>query len=129
MLSNFCEDQTLSDKILEFHEKTLETFEIPKWMRAKCPFCQKELPLRSIRSVSFKLNARNLGDIALEVLCIYCSKMDTLYFKSEAGDITGFTDILKGIKEPQSTPFIEETMYKMGYNNIMEKMITSGELK
>jgi hypothetical protein len=128
MLSNFCEDQRLSDKILEFHEKTLETFEIPKWMRVKCPFCQKELPLRSIRSVSLKLNARNIGDIALEVLCIYCSKMDTLYFKSEAGNISSFIEILSGNKEPNSVPVLEETMYKMGYNNVMEKMI-SGEIK
>lgn len=129
MISNFCEEQRMSDRILQFHEKILETYEIQKWMNVKCPFCHKDLPLRSIRSVSMRFNTRNLGDITLEIFCIYCSRMDTLYFKGEADKISDFIEILRGKREFKSTPIIEEDMYKMGYNNVMEKMITGGEIK
>jgi len=129
MLNSFCEEQRMADKILQFHEKTLETFEIPKWMNVKCPFCHKDLPLRSIRAVSMRFNTRNLGDIALEVFCVHCSRMDTLYFKSEVNNISDFINILRGNKEPQTEPFIEEDMYKKGYNNVMEKMVAGGGYK
>ena len=84
MLSNFCEDKNLTDSVLDFHDKILESMKIPEWINVKCPFCDKILPLRSIRSVSLKLNSRNLGDIALEIFCPYCCKMDTVYFRKEA---------------------------------------------
>jgi phage FluMu protein Com len=118
----------MSDKILDFHEKTLKDFEIPKWMVVKCPYCQKDLPLRSIRSVSMCFNTRNLGDIALEVFCPHCSIMDTLYFKGEANKISDFIGILKGEKALQSKPVLEEVMYKMAYNNVMERMSINGVL-
>ena len=129
MLNNFCEEQKMSDKILQFHEDVLKTFEIPKWMNVKCPFCHKELPLRSIRSVSMKFNTRNLGDITLEIFCTYCSRMDTVYFKSETNNILDFIGLLSGNKIPQSLPMIEEDMYKASYNNVVEKMVAKGEYK
>lgn len=128
MLNNFCEEQKMEDRILQFHEKILGNYEIPKWIKdIKCPFCKKELPLRSIRSVSMKFNTRNLGDITLEIFCVYCSRMDTVYFKGAAEKISDFIEILSGNKELKSKPVIEEDMYKAGYNNVMEKMITSGD--
>ena len=124
MLSNFCEEQHMSDKISQFHEETLKSFNMPKWMKVKCPFCHKDLPLRSIRSVAMRFNTRNLGDITLEVFCVHCSKMDTLYFKSEVSNILDFIEVLHGNQELKSQPILEEDMYKKGYNNVMEKMIT-----
>lgn len=129
MLNNFCEEQYMEDKVGQYQEKILQTCEIPKWMNVKCPFCHRDLPLRSIRSVSMKFNTRNLGDIVLEIFCVHCSKMDTLYFKSETNNISDFIALLSGNKEPKSQPLIEEDMYKMGYNNVVEKMIVNGEYK
>jgi hypothetical protein len=123
MLNNFCEEQHMPDKISQFHEEVLKSFNIPKWMEVKCPFCNEDLPLRSIRSVAMRFNTRNLGDITLEVFCVHCLKMDTLYFKSEVSNITEFIEILRGNKEIKSQPILEEEMYKKGYNNVIEKMI------
>lgn len=123
MLNNFCEDKNLTNTILDFHEEIMSAMEIPEWMNIKCPFCKKELPLRSIRSVSLKLNTRNLGDIALEIFCSYCSKMDTLYFRKEAEKLGDFILFLNGRKNPKNDPIIEEEMYKLQYNNLMDKMI------
>lgn len=123
MLNNFCEDESLSDAILRFHEKTLETMEIPEWMNVKCPFCGKELPLRSIRSVSLKLNSRNLGDLALEIFCPSCSKMDTVYFRKEVNNIKEFSSFLNGGNIPKSDSIVEEEMYRLRYNNLMDKMV------
>jgi hypothetical protein len=55
--------------------------------------------------------------------------MNTLYFKGETNKISDFIEILKGDREPQSKPVIEEVMYKMAYNNVMERMSTSGVLR
>jgi len=121
MLNNFCEEQRMNDSILEFHEKILSMVGIPKWINIKCPFCLKELPLRSIRSVSLKLNTRNMGDIAVEVFCIHCNRMDTVYFKSQVENMNDFISFLSGKKEPQIKPLTEEEMYKMCYNNVIEK--------
>jgi len=127
MLSNFCEEQNMADKILDFHEKELQKWNIPKWANVKCPFCSKELPLRSIRSISLKLNTRNLGDIAVEVFCPYCSKMDVLYFRQAANNVMDFVTYMHGTEPQQSgailTPIIEEKMYQMQYNNVVEKMV------
>lgn len=124
MLSNFCEEQNMADKIFEFHEKELQKWGLPKWANIKCPFCSKELPLRSIRSISLKLNTRNMGDVAVEVFCPYCSKMDTVYFRKEVDCIQEFAHILSQNPECLKTePIIEEKMYQMQYNNLTDKMI------
>jgi hypothetical protein len=113
----------MNDSLLKFHENILSTVGIPKWMNIKCPFCLKELPLRSIRSVALKLNTRNMGDVVIEVFCIYCNRMDMVYFKSEAETMNDFISLLSGNREPKSKPIIEEEMYKMCYNNVMDKKI------
>jgi hypothetical protein len=123
MLSNFCEDKNINLDILNFHEEELQKINIPEWINIDCPFCKKELPLRSIRSIAMKLNARNMGDIAIEVYCDYCSKMDTLYFRNQFNTISDFIQFLEGEKSPTVEPIIEEEMYKMQYNNVVEKMI------
>jgi len=124
MLSDFWEEKNMSEEILQFHEEELKKWGIPKWMNVKCPFCGAELPLRSIRSIGFKLNTRNMGDIILEVLCEKCSKMDTIYFHKQIESVKDFVPFLTGEKSPSGEPFIEEKMYKMQYNNVMDKMMT-----
>jgi len=129
MLNTFCEEMTMGDDLLNFHEKMLEKYKLPKWANVNCPFCNKDLPLRSIRSISLKLNTRNLGDLALEVFCPYCEKMDTLYFNENLCNISEFISVLNDKKEVKSTPFLEEIMYKKNYNNTLEKMFIDKELK
>jgi len=125
MLNTFWEELNMSDEVLQFHEKELSKWNLPKWMNIKCPFCFKEQPLRSIRSVSIKFNTRNMGDLALEICCSDCHKMDTLYFQQEIDKITDVIPLLTGEKEPKSKPVLEEKMYKLKYNNVVEKMINA----
>lgn len=121
MKNNFCEEQHMSNPILDYHEEVMKTMEMPSWMNVKCPFCNNNLPLRSIRSVAMKFNTRNLGDITLEVFCEKCNVMDTLYFRKETTNILDFIALLRGVKEPNSEPIIEENMYKQNYNNLLER--------
>ena len=124
MISNIWEEQTMQKNILDFHEKELEKIGIPEWIKkVKCPFCNKDVSLRSIRSFGLKLNARNVGDFFVEIMCDSCSKMDTLYFRKEVEDIDDLCSLLKETKSPKTEPFVEEKMYNMNYNNIIEKMI------
>jgi len=126
MPSNFWEELTMSLDIIKFHEEEMSKWNIPKWMIIKCPHCEKELPLRSIRSISLKFNTRNLGDIAVEVCCTKCCKLDTVYFRQEANNIKDIIPFLTGEKEPKSKPIVEEKMYQMKYNNAVEKMLGQG---
>ena len=127
MTSNFCEDQYAEDKLSIFHEKILKELGIPQWANVKCPFCHKELPLRSVRAISVRFNTRNLGDVTVEIFCIHCSQMDTIYFRKEANNIADFISLLNDEKKPTNKFILESEMYKLGYNNAVEKMISSGE--
>ena len=123
MKSSFCEDQNSRVNISGFHEEQLSKIGLPKWANVKCPFCSESLPLRSIRSIILKFNARNMGDVAVEVFCEKCSLMDTVYFRREFEAIEDAVSLLTGKKDPLNQPIIEETMYKLQYNNIVEKML------
>ena len=123
MRNNFWEEQTMMPSVSDFHEEVMSEMEIPKWMNVNCPFCNKELPLRSIRSVSIKFNTRNLGDIAVEVLCDECGQMDNVYFRGEIEKLTDFISFIKGERKPKSQPILEKEMYTMQYNNVVEKMV------
>mgnify|MGYP000893703000 CR=1 FL=1 len=122
MISNYWEEQGMDKSIEGYHENMMSKMQLPKWMNVKCPFCNKPLPLRSIRSVGLKFNTRNIGDIVLEVLCTECSKMDTLYFREKIENINDFIAILQSNECPESEPLLEEEMYKKQYNNLVERM-------
>lgn len=118
----------MNDEILDFHEDVLGDVGIPEWIsEIACPFCKKDLPLRSFRSIGIKLNTRNLGDLTIEILCDECKQMDTLYFRKEISKLVDILPLLSGEKKPKSEPVLEEDMFKMQYNNVVEKLIESGQ--
>ena len=125
MISNYWEEQKIDKAITEFHESQVKQMNLPEWIRnIKCPFCNKEMPLRSIRNISLCLNARNFGEIAIEVLCDECVKMDTIYFRTEIKTMPEFVSFLESdIIKSDVNSLLEEEMYKANYNNIIAKMI------
>lgn len=123
MKNNFCEEMNMNDYIKEVHDKSMERMDVPEWMNLPCPFCKKDLPLRSIRNVGLKLNTRNIGDVFVEVFCEDCELMDTMYFRSEVASMKDFLLLLSGKTSPEHFPVIEEEMYKMKYNNLLENML------
>lgn len=110
----------MGNEIESCHNALLKTMGIPKWMLLKCPYCKADLPLTSIRTVGFKLNTRNVGDIFVEVLCNSCKRMDTLYFRQEISKVTDFIGFLTGDKTPINAPVLESDMYSANYNNLLE---------
>jgi len=124
MINNVWEEQRMDDPLLNFHEEEMAKMGLPEWIKKiKCPFCDRELPLRSIYGITLKLNTRNMRDVAIEVFCHKCSKMDTIYFRSAAESIEDLTKLLDGQLEPHNDGIIEEKMYKMQYNNVLERMM------
>jgi len=89
----------------------------------KCPYCKEALPKTSIRSISVKLNPRNIGDVCVEFLCKKCQVGNTLYFVKAVANTLDFIGFLNGWKKPSSEPIIEEEMYKQKYHNTLEEMI------
>jgi hypothetical protein len=123
MINNYWEEQDMNQSVHQFHDRELQKMGIPEWIKnIECPFCKSGIPLKSIRTISLCLNTRNFGDVAVEVLCESCSKMDTLYYREGIDHVRSFANLLmKG--EVQTTPIIEEEMYANQYNNIVEKMV------
>ena len=123
MLNDWWEEQDLDARIKLFHDVQSSNMALPKWVCAiKCPFCNKELPHRGVRNIQLCLNSRNFGEIAIEVFCDDCSKMDTLYLRTKIKNLDQFMEILSDPSLPSEDPVIEEEMYKKNYNNIIEEM-------
>jgi hypothetical protein len=124
MKSSFLEELKNAKTVSELHEKSIEKMSVPEWAKQlNCPFCREKLSLISIRDIGIKLNSRNIGDLYVTVCCEKCRSMDTLYFRNDAKTIQNFCDCLKGINTPKSEPIIEEKMYSMQYNNLIENSI------
>ena len=126
MKNNHWEEKRMGKGVGDIHEAALEKMDIPEWMNIDCPYCKVELPLRSIRSFGMKFHTRNKGDLFLEVLCEKCGIMNTVYFRSQIDKITDLIDFTTGARNPDCEPVLEEDMYKLQYNNVLEEDI-SGE--
>jgi hypothetical protein len=129
MKNSFCEDVYMADKLFkdqvsDFHDKAIESMGLPSWSKIECPHCEAKINTNGIRGIALCLNARNIGDIAIEFLCGSCGIMNTVYHrKAVTTDINEFAECVKGNKKLDTEPVVEEEMYKLGYNNLMEKFI------
>ena len=129
MITNFWEEKFMNnEQILKQHEKEMLKVNMPDWMKnIKCPFCGEIIGIRGIRNVRLCLNTRNFGDLSIEILCEKCMKLDSVYYREHIANFGEFMGFLMD-RKPKSEPIIEENMYKMQYNNIVENMLKeSGE--
>ena len=122
MKNNYWEEQNMSSDIFSFHEESISEMGLPDWVKLNCPHCDAELSLRSLRTIGMKLNTRNKGDLIVEVCCSECRIMDTIYFRRQIREIKDFIALLDGLESPDCPPVVEEEMYKLRYNNVMEEM-------
>ena len=122
MKNNFWEEKKMGGNINDFHESSLQKMDIPAWMNIDCPYCSEKLPLRSIRSMGVKLHTRNKGDLFLEVLCEKCGIMNTVYYRNQISFFPDIKDFVTGEKSPNCSPVLEEDMYDLQYNNVLEDM-------
>lgn len=110
--------------VKEFHEKELDKFSLPDFVKdLDCPYCKEKLTKSSIREIGMSFNTRNLGDIFVQFCCDKCSQMNTLYYRQQAESIHDFKKILDGTTTPSVNPVIEEEMFQLKYNNLTEKML------
>jgi hypothetical protein len=123
-----CLAQTRDDNLNNTHKEMLTKIGIPSWSIQKCPYCKEDMSETSIRSISIKLNPRNIGDICVEFLCHKCKAGNSFYFTKSVMSMNDFIDLLKGTNKPISEPIIEEEMYKQKYHNTIEYMMRSKEI-
>lgn len=111
-----------------FHKEMLTNkIGLPKWVALHCPYCKEELPKSSIRSITMKLNARNIGDVCVEFLCSKCEMGNTLYFTKAASTVQDFIELLNDTRSPSTEAITEEEMYKQKYHNTVDAMISNKE--
>ena len=121
MKNNVYDEKDMSLSLKETHEKAVEKIGLPDWIKdLRCPHCVKKLNLNNIREVSLCLNARNIGDVSVQFHCESCGVMNTLYYRQSVESVDAFCDLVKNNKKPDSRPVVEEEMYKLGYNNLVE---------
>lgn len=122
--TDYCYDVNNKKDIAELHDHAVQDFNLPNWLPKTCPLCHEDLPPRGIRSVSLKLNSRNIGDIAVEFYCDICGQMDTLYFRQNVKTTKEFSDIMNGIVpisiNELNPPLTEDAMFDAKYNNLIE---------
>ena len=120
MISNYWEDKNMNLDLKKNHNKIIKQMKIPDWALFDCPFCNEKLDYNSIRNIGLCLNARNIGDVSVEFCCDKCSRMDTMYFRKASVDIAEFASMVTSSHADVIPPVIEEKMFKMQYNNLME---------
>jgi hypothetical protein len=125
MKNDFYEEKFMKGGLTSCHQRVIEEMELPDWIKdLRCPHCTKAIQQNGIREITLCLNARNIGDIAVEYHCTKCQTMDTLYFrKAVEKKISDFSNYLKNGQKPSAKPVAEEEMYKIGYNNLVEKFL------
>lgn len=124
MTSNFCEEKTMDEKVLDFHSQKMVEMKLPYFIREiSCPHCLKKLEIASVRNIGLCFNTRNFGDIAVEVFCGGCSRIETLYFREDIKTIQEFCDTILENIPMKSEPLTEDKMYSLGYNNIVQQMM------
>jgi phage FluMu protein Com len=112
MINNVCEEilspRINSEEIEKVQEQILNSdINLPSWLRnLKCPYCNEVMGVTSIRSIILKLNPRNIGDLAVEFLCLKCKVGNTLYFRQEAKTKQSFIDLLNDTRKPSLDPII-----------------------
>lgn len=127
MTNSVWEEQDFNENLKNYHSKCVEDFGLPEWTYVCCPYCHKKLPSRGIRGIEVKFNTRNHGDVAIEIQCDDCAVTDVVYFRKAVDNMDEFIEMLKGRKEPETAPLLEEDMYNSRYNNVLEKLIIEKE--
>ena len=116
--------KTIDSDIVLFQEKLMQEMNLPEWIKKiQCPFCHKDLSLRSIRNIQLCLNARNFGEIAIEVMCNVCDRLETIYFRTKIRNMDRFVEYLNGHCSFEGKSFLERDMYDEKYNCVVEEML------
>jgi hypothetical protein len=125
MQNNFYEEKYMKDEVINSHRKAIDELGLPGWLKEiDCPHCSARINPEGIRNLSLCLNSRNIGDICVEYHCRDCGIMDSVYYRSAVNSrITEFSSYINGYKKPESKPVVEEEMYKLRYNNLIENYI------
>jgi hypothetical protein len=125
MKNSIYEEKDMKSGLRDLHTKIVEDMGLPNWVKSlRCPHCTKKIESNGIREISICLNARNIGDLSVEYHCHSCGVGDTLYFrKAVEKKISDFSKYLKNDEKPSAEPVVEEEMYKIGYNNLVEKFL------
>jgi len=129
MKNSIYEEKDFQRGLTDFHKEEVEKIGLPDWMKAlRCPDCTTKIKQNGIREIKLCLNARNIGDIAVEYHCGKCGIMNTLYFHSEVQRMSIFNELLNNKRKPSSKPVSEEEMYKLGYNNLVERFLLNRKI-
>lgn len=122
MKFNLCEDMNISDIVKKSHCNIIGEMKLPEWTKnISCPFCKNPLLDTDLRSICFKLNPSNVGDLCIEFLCSNCQCGDYLYMHSQFKSAKEAVEIITEEKKIDVSKFVvEEEMRKHFKNNSLD---------
>jgi len=116
------------ERLKQKHEEMVNGFNVPEWVELNsCCGCGSKLRGRSIRGITLKLNAQNIGDISLEVLCTKCDLSYEVIYPDCCSTVADFASILQSDNSPICVQ-MPAHLIPFNRNNLLNAVISTGEL-
>jgi len=112
------------EQLTERLTRLLSGMGIPTWILSgmgKCPECQKEIGIASLRGLGWLMNAQHVGNFVLDVMCEHCCAGYELHYQKACPNLGAFLAFLvtgKGGIQPVPRYKIPATV-----NNLVEVML------
>lgn len=121
--NNIWDGMDFNEFIKKRHNDLIGEMHLPKWVNINCPFCEEELPLRSIRSLNFHFNANDIGDVSIEVSCDKCGKSESVYFQCAFENMKDIIDLMNEQKDTSKLVKIrKDELIKSNNSNLLNKI-------
>jgi hypothetical protein len=112
------------EQLTERLNKLLGGMDVPSWIvpsMGKCPECQGEIGLGSVRGLGWMMNAQHVGNFVVDVMCQHCHAGYELHYQKACPDLGSFLSVLvTGKGAPTSVP---RHKIPATVNNLVEIML------
>ena len=131
MPNNVWDGQGFNQHIKDCHEEKIKNMDLPEWLNICCPFCSDELPLRSLRTLSFHLNSNEIGDISIEVSCESCGCSESVYFKYAFDSISDIINLFSKDHKKDLSECVQirkDKLIKSRESNLLSQISNESEI-
>lgn len=109
------------EKVIEAHARAISKIGLPEWVeRLTCKNCGEKLTQQCVRSIGLKTNAANIGDLAVEVICLNCNASYEVYYRRVCPTVPEFLRFVSG--DDPGVPPVSQMEMKTTDNNLFDIM-------
>lgn len=126
-----CEEEKESEKtepmfddkqLRPLHQDMVKQMGVSSWMYGfTCTQCGEPLSPDALRGICMRLNAKDIGNLSIEVHCRNCNAGYELVAKKACGSVMDFINILSSNEKPALLEFVPSYEISSAENNLLEK--------